>query len=382
MPCCLLPADLFFPTTIHEQRCAQLRAARAAVLPAVLSGTHTSGSTSAVQDLLLGLLQADPARRPTVHALLRSGLVADAFRLVAQLPHWRVLAAAPAASTAAAPKAAAPKAAPAAPAPGGPVDHEAVRHFLLLLRKSKQQEFVQAQAQLAALESDLGEVAARRRSRSSSADGARGGGEAPGSKRPRMSMEAEAAESESEDVPLALMGLSEEQQARLAAAMPQLEEVFFQRRQVLAAGETAPPPVPQAAAVPAAPVPAVPQAAAAAAEAASGTCRALLHLDSFARDLNELAAHSRLGLKATLRSGDLASPVEMVSRLAACGRAQCMARAVRRALVQLARLAGGGRTLTLHACMPAPPPPPPALDLSHEHLPLAFPLSAGLLRRL
>ncbi|PSC67162.1 two-component response regulator-like APRR3 isoform X1, partial [Micractinium conductrix] len=174
-----------------------------------LSMTPGSASTAEVDQL------QTRARRPTVHALLRSGLVADAFRLVAQLPHWRVLAAAPAASTAAAPKAAAPKAAPAAPAPGGPVDHEAVRHFLLLLRKSKQQEFVQAQAQLAALESDLGEVAARRRSRSSSADGARGGGEAPGSKRPRMSMEAEAAESESEDVPLALMGLSEEQQARL-----------------------------------------------------------------------------------------------------------------------------------------------------------------------
>lgn len=92
-------ADLFFPCATQEQRCAQLRAARAAVLPAVLAGTHTSGSTQAAQDLLQGLLQADPARRPTVHGVLRAGILADSYRVVAGLPHWRLLsAAAPAAS--------------------------------------------------------------------------------------------------------------------------------------------------------------------------------------------------------------------------------------------------------------------------------------------
>lgn len=282
------------------------------MLPAVLAGTHTSGSTQAVQDLLQGLLQADPARRPTVHGVLRAGILADAYRVVSGLPHWRLLAAAaPATSAAAAPSApasAAPARPPAASAAPG-VDHEAVRHFLLLLRKSKQQEMAQAQAQLAALEADIGDVVTRRRRRAVG-----GAGGEPCSKRARMEVDGEVCEvaaviagpAELEEAAEAQAALPEEQAARVAAAMPQLEELFFQRRQVqLAAKQTQQ----------AAQHPAIEEAGAAATPAAlADGCRPTTpgHLESFARDLNELAAHTRLGLKATLRSGDLASPVEMV----------------------------------------------------------------------
>ncbi|KAL4448071.1 hypothetical protein ABPG75_005290 [Micractinium tetrahymenae] len=321
----LLFLDLFFPSSSQEQRCAQLRAARAAVLPAVLAGTHSASSTQAVQDLLQGLLQADPARRPTVHGVLRAGILADAYRIVAGLPHWRLLsAAAPAASAAAgvpsssaapapAPAPRPPAAAASAPAAAGPapgVDHEAVRHFLLLLRKSKQQELAQAQAQLVALEVDIGDVVSRRRVRGGS-DGE------PSSKRVRMEVDGEAYEPAAvivqpselaEEAAEAAAALPEEQAARVAAAMPQLEELFFQRRQAQLAAQQG-----QQAAQPPAPVKAAAPPAAAAAVALAEGSRPVTpgHLESFARDLNELAAFTRLGLKATLRSGDLASPVEM-----------------------------------------------------------------------
>ncbi|KAL4444907.1 hypothetical protein ABPG77_003957 [Micractinium sp. CCAP 211/92] len=316
----LLFVDLFFPCATQEQRCAQLRAARAATLPAVLAGTHTSGSTQAVQDLLQGLLQADPARRPTVHGVLRAGILEDSYRVVAGLPHWRLLsaaapdasaaAAAPATSAVPAPVAAPRPAAPASSVPG--VDHEAVRHFLLLLRKSKQQELAQAQAQLAALETDIGDIVSRRRQR-----GAGGASVEPSSKRARMEVDGEACElaaviaapaapAELEGPAGAHAALPEEQAARVAAAMPQLEELFFQRRQAqLAAQQGAALPVAEEVSVAAAAPPPLPPLAEGSLPVTPG------HLESFARDLNELAAFTRLGLKATLRSGDLASPVEM-----------------------------------------------------------------------
>jgi hypothetical protein len=338
-----LPADLFFPCVTQEQRCAQLRAARAAVLPPVLAGTHTAGSPQAVQDLLHGLLQADPARRPTVHAIIRAGILQDAYRLVQLLPHWRLLPPlAPAAAAQqqqqqqhyqqrsivatpapAASGSAASLARRTALPPGsrvaavlGTVDHDAVRHFLLLLRKSKQQELAEANAKLAALDTDLVDAVGRRRQCSPSAvafslPGAGQQQEAsaaveqpPASKRARLAADAAAPAAEAMPPPL-------EQQQRLAAVMPKLEEVFFQRRQQLATVD-GPAAQPAACAAPAAAA-AVPAAAAAAvATGSSGR-----HLEAFARDLNELAAHSKLELKATLRSGDLASPVEMVRLCAA-----------------------------------------------------------------
>ncbi|EFN57379.1 hypothetical protein CHLNCDRAFT_142774 [Chlorella variabilis] len=312
----LLFVDLFFPCASQEQRCAQLRAARAAVLPPVLRGTHGAGSAQAVQDLVLGLLQADPARRPTVHAVLRAGILQDAFRLVQQLPHWRLLGCMAATTAAqqqqqASAAAAAPHqqpapagsclgksgaaAAPATAALVGPLDHDAVRHFLLLLRKSKQQEVAQAQGQLAALDADIGDVR-RRRSQDAQQPAAAAEEQPPTAKRARLEARAggdgaaEPAAGEAAAAAAAAAPEAEppaEQQQRVAAVMPQLEDLFFRRRQQQQRRQAQAP-------------------AACGGEAGGG-----LHLDAFARDLNELAAHSKLSLKATLRSGDLASPVEM-----------------------------------------------------------------------
>jgi hypothetical protein len=295
-----------------------------------------------VQDLLLGLLQADPARRPSVHAVLRAGILQDAFRLVQQLPHWRLLEAAAAApqsqpqqQLASLPAAASQQAlgldvsaeaaeeavAASVPALQAPVDHDAVRHFLLLLRKAKQQELAQAEAQMAALDADIVDVRQRRRrhgeSGPSNCTSQQPGDterdeesveqqqqQQPAAKRARMDAAVSDSGSQAALAPAPLTSapasppeddealaaavdqLPEEQQLRVAAMMPQLESLFFHRRQ---------------------------QDAAAAAPAAEvGACEGGAHLDSFAQDLNQLAAHSKLTLKATLRSSDLASPVEMV----------------------------------------------------------------------
>lgn len=304
---CTLPpaADLFFPCGSQEQRLAQLSSARGGALPAVLGGAHTAGAAQALQDLVRSLLQADPVARPTVHGLLRAGL-ADTFRQLAQLPHWRLAASQQAVQQAAAAEqqpaaqqeqpAPAAAAAPAAqPALGGAVvavDHDAVRHFLLLLRKSKQQEVAAAQAQLAALEVDIGETVKRRGGSdvaSSCPAGAAATAEQPAAKRQRCG-----------EAPAELGAVvAAEAKQRLAAALPRLEEVYFQRRGAAQA--------------------AVQQHAQAAgpadAPAASGGSEAdgeAPHLEPFAADLQRLAARSRLGLKAALRCGDIASPTEMV----------------------------------------------------------------------
>jgi CheY-like chemotaxis protein len=303
----LLFLDLFFPCSSQEQRLQQLRAARSGTLPAVLSGAHTAGAAQALQDLVCGLLQADPAARPSVHGVLRAGL-ADPFRQLEQLPHWRLAATQQAVQPAAEQPAAqqeqqapaAEGAAPTAqPALGGAVvavDHDAVRHFLLLLRKSKQQEVAAAQAQLSALEADIGETV-RRRVGSDVASSCPAGGadtaEQPAAKRQRCG--SGPAEMGAE--------VAAEARQRLAAALPRLEEVYFQRRGAL-----------QAAAAQQQ-VQSAGQADAPAGGEAGGSGKAgaeeAAHLEPFAADLQRLAARSRLGLKAALRCGDIASPTEM-----------------------------------------------------------------------
>lgn len=296
-------ADLFFPCGSQEQRLEQLRAARSGVLPAVLSGAHTAGAAQALQDLVRGLLQADPTARPSVHGVLRAGLT-DPFRQLEQLPHWRLAATQQPAQPAAAEQQAAAQqeqqapaaeAAVAAPQPtlGGAVvavDHDAVRHFLLLLRKSKQQEVAAAQAQLAALEADIGETVRRRSGSdvaSSCPDSDAATAEQPAAKRQRCG--SGPAEMGAE--------VAAEARQRLAAALPRLEEVYFQRRGAVQAPT-------QQQVQSAGPGEAPAAGRDDAAEAA--------HLEPFAADLQQLAARSRLGLKAALRCGDIASPTEMV----------------------------------------------------------------------
>ncbi len=271
----------------------------------MLSGAHTAGAAQALQDLVRGLLQADPAARPSVHAVLRAGL-ADPFSQVEQLPHWRLASTQQPAQQAAAQQAQQPPAAEEAAAATQPlalggavvaVDHDAVRHFLLLLRKSKQQEVAAAQAQLAALETDIGETV-RRRSGSDAASSCPAGGAAtadqPAAKRQRCG--SGPAELGAE--------VAVEARQRLAEALPRLEEVYFQRRGAV-----------QAAAAQHAQS-AGPGEAAAAGEGSTKGAAApqAAHLEPFAADLQRLAARSRLGLKAALRCGDIASPTEMVRR--------------------------------------------------------------------
>lgn len=304
----------------------------------------------ALQDLLGGLLQADPARRPTVHGVMRAGVVQDAFRLAAALPHWCLLPAAGAPAQLAAPAAAKQQRAAAAPAaaaqqqqasgPAEGVDAEAVRHFLLLLRKSKQQEAAHAAAQLAALDADLADVSVERLRSAEEPAAMQQDGAAPAPKRQRL---AEDSAAEAEAAGDAAGAPPAERRQRLAEVMPCLEEVYFQRRQ-LAARQAQ-------------------QAQQGA--AAAGTSGGSAHLEPFARDLSELAARSKLGLKATLRSGDIASPVEMVR--------PCLVWAP-----------WGGLGLVVGSGTPAAAAPAPAqLACGWRPTPCRPPrLPAGLLRRL
>eukprot|EP00887_Chlorella_sp_A99_P004598 scaffold4.g4598.t1 len=200
-------------------------------------------------------------------------------------------------------QAAAPDAAAvAAPLPSGdskaPLvvpDYAAAAQFLRLMRAAKWEQAAALQAQLAALEEDAGLVAA-----AAAAAAAGGGAGAPrAGKRRRLEAGAAAAgvapplrqgeaEGEEEDE-------ERQRRRRLGELLPQLDAVFFQRRQQEREGAAA---------------------AASPAPCAGGSAPAPVppHLARFSRDL-DLAARTRaLSLVAELRSGDVACAMDM-----ACG---------------------------------------------------------------
>lgn len=305
-----------------QARIAQLQAARAGIAPAALAAAAASPSgleVARLLGLLSALLHPDPAQRPTLGALLQSDALAEAYRLLRTLPQWQgsapgapaaapaspsLLAAAPApaaadplapAATPAAGKR--PASASAAAAAGGSgaapagADMGALRHFMRLLRQAKEAEAAEVAAQLSALEADTAALLAARRREEGDGDGGASAAAAPGD-------EAAAAAGASQPPPgkrqrlQSAVVLDPAALSRLSEAMPQLEGLFFSQRSKAAAaaggagGAAAAPPAEAGAPAP--------------------------HLQCFARDLTALAAHSSLRVEATLRSGDLASPTEMV----------------------------------------------------------------------
>lgn len=245
------------------------------MLPAELAGA--GADLAPLREFVKALTQPEPRLRPMLAHLVRSGQLAEAYRLVQQLPAWRARQGAAAqqphqqqavpSGTAPSQEAAQPSqqaaqpagrqevqppcseqqesqlqpcAAPAAGAAaeaGAEPDVDSLRHFLHLLREARLAEACALQCQLAAVDADttlvlsraLGTAAAAAQQQlprpSLEAAEAGAGPEQPPAKRQRTEAPAGG--------PLAALAALEapgEQCVRLDAAMPQLEELFFAKR--------------------------------------------------------------------------------------------------------------------------------------------------------
>lgn len=242
------------------------------MLPAELAGA--GAELAPLREFVKALTQPEPRLRPMLAHLVRSGQLAEAYRLVQQLPAWRARQGAAtqqphqqqavpsgtapsqeAAQPAGRQEAAAsvqppcpeqqesqlqPCAAPAADAvaeAGAEPDVDSLRHFLHLLREARLAEACALQCQLAAVDADttlvlsraLGTAAAAAQQQLPrpllEAAEAGAGPEQPPAKRQRTEAPAGG--------PLAALAALEapgEQCVRLDAAMPQLEELFFAKR--------------------------------------------------------------------------------------------------------------------------------------------------------
>ena len=208
-------------------------------------------------------------------------------------------------------------------------DFPAAAQFLRLVRADKWEQAAALRAQLAALDEDYSAaLAAARASRSGT------GQQLDASKRRRMGCglgEAAAAAAPPSAMALArqgrqLLAPTRQQQEveqvegrlreqRLVQLLPELDSIFFQRRQ--AAGTSG-----QAAAGVGAPgnssggAPGTgtgPSRAAVKRSASALAAPRLQHLDQFSRQLDLVARTRSLTLRAELRAGDMASPMDMVS---------------------------------------------------------------------
>ncbi|GAB4823950.1 hypothetical protein N2152v2_010996 [Parachlorella kessleri] len=322
----VLFVDLFLPCASTQERCAQLAALAAGMLPTELAGAGPE--LAPLRAFVRALLQADPRQRPLVAQLVRSGQLQEVYRLLPLLPCWQARQsraarkqqqhampscasqqqpAAPLAGSRAAAsglavqqhqqgQGLAPAAGPAAEGtasagsaaascgPGPDADGESLRHFLQLLKESKQAEARVLQNQLESVDADIvhlhasqqdqqaqqaGQEPRSKRQRLAGGPGASGAGSAS----PQGEVAGLAAPLEQLHQQRPAASIDDAAAAKLDAAMPHLEDLFFARRP------------------------------------ARGWSTA--QIDSFGEELEVVSRSGGLTVKATLRCGDMASPLEM-----------------------------------------------------------------------